>query len=282
MAPGDENVPGQRPEELMKMLQDKFAAEKGYPTSQIAAPVASGDRIVGVTPEGKYEERLGVHKEPKAFGKGEWPQTYYNAAGERRTVTDEKDAKDAIGSGYGPEKPDKEEKPEKYEKRTFYKADKEWEIRSPAEEIQATSQGFSPIKPGETEASKKDKEAESKNRVTKLKGILAEIREKYKGQDKLLDALLARTDKTTTFSELAELGKNAYERLKNKAKNAATPEDKEEALQDLATYGKLFNRLLAEEGLAPVGGEGPPPPLGTGGSSASDYINNALGQGTQL
>jgi len=281
MTPGDQSDPAA----LFQSLQARFAANKGLPTATGTMPgkVSGSERLVG-GPDVKYPERVGVVPKDKDKPGDKWPRTYYDSAGREWEVHSPEEAKKANKLGFDPVKPLKEEKEkdEKYEARTFYKEDESWKIYSDPEEEEAKHAGFSPIKPGETEQSKKDKAAASKNRVTKLKTMMDTLLTPYRGQDKLIDALLKQTGDAKSFAELAELAKNAYERLDAKSKSANTPEEKERALQVLQRYGELLNRMLAEEGLPPVGGEKPTQALGTEAPTASDYINNALGQGSQL
>jgi hypothetical protein len=261
MAPGDQI---KDPEQLFKMLQDRYIEDKNLPTTRLGARFGEKERYVGRTPEGGYEDLLPEQAAPDkdkniitlkpdeiAFDEN----GKVIARGKNVTEKDEKDKRKGV-------------------------------IVKPGERLVDQETGdvlF--VAPGGDRAlsdpDKKAREAASAKRVTKLKGMLSEIRAKYKGRDSMLDAILRNADKAGNFAELAELAKNGYERMKDRVKNTKTPEEREEALQDLSYYGELFNRMMKEEGLTPMD-EGPPAPALGEGPTAGDYINNALGGGTQL
>jgi len=270
MAPADQM---KDPAGLMKMLTERFMADKELPTSVIPQRFGEKERLVGMTPKGGYKDLLPEQAGPPTEGK-------------TITLGPDEIAYDAKGKEIARGKDAKEKD-----------KDVKGVIVKPGERLvdQSTGDVLFVAPGGDRALQEQNTKAQAdmrKNLVKEYKDYLAEIRVKYKGMEKLIDALMAGADKGMKFEELGKLAKNGYELLKKAARAPLTgkssPEavaDKEEALKDLAHYEAFYNALMTMGvgTLPPVAEEGPPPPaLGEGVPNAADYIKNALGEGTQL
>lgn len=266
------------PEQTAMSLLSRFAAEKGLPTptGTMAGKLGATERLVQGTPGGEYEEKMGV-AEKKGEAKEKWPRDMFDDEGGSWKVYSEDEAKEAKSKGFGWIKP-KDVKDVEYKPRKMYSdTGQEWEVRSLVEESSARSQGFSPIKPvtGDKAAEAADLKTKRLNQFKT--GMEAQLR-MYAGKDELIDQLLSQAGKAANFEELADLAKNAYERLKKKA----TQDKDKDAIIHFKNFQKFYNEMMNELGGEQVTDETTAtlrtaPKTRTG----EDYIKGVLG-GTQL
>ena len=264
------------PVATFKGIQQAFMAEKGYPTETIPGKM---EDLAIQKPGGGYKQVL--EKPPEKFGKGEWPKTYWSPQGEWRVATNEAEARDAIKSGYGPDKPDKPEKEPAYEKRILYNSflNKQWEVRSSAEELQARSLGYVPQMPANIPKSAHSVTADEarKARRDEIQDGLKTVLGLYKGVDTILTNMVKSAGEAKDMNELLDVAKNAYERLKVRAKDKTD----QRAIRDLkaveAWVDEMVQLVGTQKGTPALGEQEVKKPR-----TADDYITGALKSGTQV
>lgn len=279
---GGNMVPAEQsnPEQTALSLISRFAAEKGIapPSGTMPGKLGGSERYVqGKKGGGGYEEVMGT-AEKKDEAKEKWPRDMYDEKGRSWKVYSADESKEAKKQGFTSIKP-KDEKDTEYKPRKMYDdKGQEWEVRTLVEESSARSQGFSPIKPVTGDKASQAADLKTKRLNQYKAGMEANLR-MYAGKDELIDQLLSKAGEAANFEELADLAKNAYERLKKKA----TQDKDKNAIIHLKNFEKFYNQMMIELGGEAVTPEstaalGTAPKMRTG----EDYIKDTLKSGTQL